>query len=169
MERLAYMYVRLLLLIETLLFTSSLALHMSVLIGARTAYSEYSLTLFRGTVIVGVLAGAFIKDGLQWMNQVKSCPEWMWRVALSLGGYVLLVGFLEALVRSGVSFSEHALTLSGLPLGIDAIYSCILYSALRPAYLNKSEVVDRARNSLIVIILGVIVFSAYSAGYLRHP
>lgn len=167
--RLAYAYVRLLLALEVLLFTASLLLHLSVVVGLKKPYDEYSAMLFRGTVIVGIPAGAFIKDGLRWLDQIKRCPKWMWRAALTLGGYGLLIAFVETTLLKDAPFFERSLTISGLPLGFDAVYSCVLYSVLWTGCLDKSEVINRARNSVIFVTLGVIVFFAYRAGYLHHP
>jgi hypothetical protein len=167
--RLAYAYVRLLLVLELLLFTGSLLLHLSVCMGARKPYAEYGLMLFRGTVIVGVPATAFIKDGLGWMDQIKSCPQWMWKAALILGVYGLFILCLQVVFPEGASISEQTLAVSGFPLGFDAIYLCMLYSVLWPHYLDKSEVSRRALHSVILVTLGIIAFLAYRAGYLRHP
>jgi hypothetical protein len=166
--RLAYAYVRLLLVLELLLFTGSLLLHLSVCIGAKRPYAEYGVILFRGMVIVGVPITAFIKDGLGWMGQIKSCPQWMWKAALILGAYGLFILCLQVIVPEGASISDQTLAVSGFPLGFDAIYLCILYSVLSTDYLAKSEVSRRALHSVILITLSVIVFLAYRAGYLRH-
>ena len=120
--------------------------------------------LFRGEVIVGILVIAFVKDGLRWMDQIKSCPKWMWRAALILGVY----GLFSSLLPYDPSISAPW-TMSGLPLGFDAISFCILYSVLGPGYLEKSEVVRRALHSIIMGTLIVIVCLAYRAGYLRQP
>jgi hypothetical protein len=165
----AYAYVRLLLALELLLFTASLLLHLSVFVGAKTPYAVYGVMLFRGTVIVGVAVTAFIKDGLTWMDQIKSCPRWMWKGALTLGVYGLLIVCLQMIFPQGPSLSDQSLTVSGFPLGFDAIYLCILYSVLWAGYLDKSEVLRRTLHSVILVALGVIGFAAYRAGYLHHP
>jgi hypothetical protein len=167
--RLTYIYVRSLLVLEVLLFAASLLLHLSVFIlGTNEAYAKYGLPLFRGTVIVGVPVIAFAKDGM-WKNQIKSCPKWMWKGALILGVYALLIACVQTIFSQGTSFSEQALTVSGFPLGFDAISLCILHSVLWSDYLEKSEVVRRATHSVAFVTLGVIVFLAYRAGYLHHP
>jgi hypothetical protein len=168
MTRFADAYVTVLLALEVLLFAASLLLHVSVLAGARKPYAEYGVTLFRMQVVVGFPIIAFIKDGLKWMDQIKSCPKWMWKSAVSLGLYGLFIFCLQVIFPEGRSISEQALTVSGVPLGFDAIYSCILYSVLYAGYLDKSEVVRRALGSVIFIVLGVITFLAYRAGYLRR-
>ena len=68
--RLAYAYVCFLLMLEALLFTASLLLHVSVYMGAKGA--EYGLMLVRGSVIVLFAVTPFIKDGLKWMDQIKN-------------------------------------------------------------------------------------------------
>jgi len=103
------------------------------------------------------------------MDQIKSCPTWMWKAALILGVYGLFILCLQAIFPQGTSISDQALTISGFPLGFDAISFCILYSVLRSGYLDKSEVVRRALHSVIFVALGVTAFLAYRAGYLHHP
>jgi hypothetical protein len=65
--RFGYAYVSLLLVLEFLLFISSLSLHLSVLLGTRRLFAEFGASLFRGTFIVGIPVIAFIKDSLRWM------------------------------------------------------------------------------------------------------
>ncbi len=166
--RLAYVYVRSLLLFEVLLFSASLLLHLSVFItGPNESYAKFGLPLFRATVIVGVPVIAFAKDGA-WKNQIKSCPKWMWKGALGLGVYAVLIAGAQTIFSEG-TFFEQALTVSGFPLGFDAISLCVLHSVLWSDYLEKSEVVRRAMHSVAFVTLGVIVFLAYRAGYLHHP
>jgi uncharacterized membrane protein YbhN (UPF0104 family) len=164
----AYAYVRFLLVLEVLLFALSLLLHLSVFLGRRGLFVEFGAVLFRGTCIVGIPVTAFIKDSLRWTAQLKTCPQWMWRTALTLGGYGLLLPCLQGIFPEGASFSEQALTISGFPLGFDAIALCIIYSALWSGYLTESEVVKGAGKSLLMVSLGFIAFLAYRAGYLHH-
>ncbi len=166
---LAYAYVRLLLVLEILLFVASLLLHMSVLIGAKVPFAEYGLILFRGTVIVAVPVAAFIKDSLRWTEQIKTCPRWIWMTALGLGLYGILTFCALAIsAPKGASLTDMALVLSGFPLGFDAISFCILYSVLWRGYLEGPEVVRRALHSVLFVAFGVTMFMAYRAGYLHH-
>jgi hypothetical protein len=167
--RLAYAYVRFLLVLEALLFTLSLLLHLSVLVGARGPFAELGAMLFRGTFTVGIPVFAFIKDGIRWRDQLKTCPGWMWKAALTLGVYGLVVLCLQAIFPEGASFSEQALAVSGFPLGFDAIALCIIYSVLWSGYLTKSEVAKGTGKSLLMVLFGLVAFLAYHAGYLRHP
>lgn len=167
--RFAYAYVRFLLVLEALLFVFSLLLHLNVLLGARGLFAEFGGILFSGTVIVGIPVIAFMKDSLRWMDQLKACPRWMWKIALALATYSLAVLCLQAVFPEGVSFSKQALTISSFPLGFEATSLCILYSVLWSGYLTKSEVVKGAGKSLLMVSLGLIAFLTYRAGYLRHP
>src|SRR5271170_6778832 len=142
--RLAYAYVRLLLALELLLLSGSLLVHLSVAIGTNKLYAAYGLILFRGAVIVGIPTVSFVKDSLKWKDQVKSCPEWMWKGSLMLGVYAIFITCLQAIFPAGDSFSEQTLTISGVPLAFEAISFCILYSVLRLGYQDKSEVIVRA-------------------------
>jgi hypothetical protein len=167
--RFAYTYVRLLLILEALLFALTLFLHLSVLLRASGLFAEFGAVSFRGAVIVWIAVSAFIKDGLRWTDQLKACPRWMWKTALVLGVYSLFVVCLQAIFPEGASFSEQALAVSGFPLGFNAIALCIIYSVLWSGYLTKSEVAQGAGKSLLMISLALIAFYAYRAGYLRHP
>jgi hypothetical protein len=168
-SRFAYAYISLLLVLESVLFISSLLLHLSVLLGTRGLFAESGAVLFRGTFIVGIPVIAFIKDSLRWRDQLRTCPTWMWKAALALGVYSLVVLCLQAFFPEGASFSEQALAVSGFPLGFDAIAFCIIYSVLWSGYLTKSDVAKGAGKSLLMVFLGIVAFLAYRAGYLRHP
>lgn len=167
--RLAFAYVRLLLALEILLFTASLLLHLSAILGFKKPCAAYGIILLIGTVIVGVPVTPFMKDGLEWKDQVKSCPEWMWKTAFTLAVYALLVACTQIIFPTGTSMADQTLAISGFPVGFDAIYICILYSVLWVRYLDKSEVIDRVRSSVILVIVGICAFLAHRAGYLRHP
>ena len=167
--RLACAYVRGLFVLEVLLFAASLLLHLSVFItGTNEAYVAFGLPLFRATVIVWIPMAVFIKDSLKWTDQIRSCPKWMWKTALAFGLYGIFIAVLQAVFPQGDSFSEQALTVSGFPLGFDAIALCILCSVLRSDCMEKSEVVRRATLSIVLATVGVILFLAYRAGYLHH-
>jgi hypothetical protein len=69
----------------------------------------------------------------------------------------------------GPSLFDRNLIVSGFPLAFDAISLCILSSVLWSGYLERAEVTRRAMYSAAIVSLGVAVFLAYRAGYLRHP
>jgi len=167
--RLAYASVRLLLFLEALLLAASFLLHATAILGAKGPCAAYGVTLLAGTIVVGIPATAFIKDGLRWKDQIKNCPAWMWKTALALGAYALFLLCLQVIFPEGPSMSDQTLVVSGFPLGFDGIYFCVLYSVLKTSYLEKSEVINRARNSALGITLGIVVFLAYRAGYLHPP
>jgi len=166
--RLAHAYVCLLFALEMLLFASSLLLHMSVLVGATQPFLVYGAMLYRGAIIVGVPITAFVRDGLKWPHQIKSCPKWMWRTAAILGVYCIAVAALQALL-SGSPFFEAPVVESCLPLGFDAISLCVLGSVLWSHYLSSSELIKRAVSSLMMIGVCAILLLAYRAGNLHHP
>jgi hypothetical protein len=166
--RLTYAYVGALFVLATLLFAASLLLHLSVFVtGTNEFYTRFGLLLFRATVIVGIAVMAFAKDE-RWKDQIKSCPQWMWKGALSLGAYTLLITCALTFVSRG-TFSDQALILSAIPLAFYAIFVCLLHSVLWTDYLQQSEVVSRAVHSVVFVTLGMIIFLAYRAGYLHHP
>lgn len=75
-----------------------------------------------------------------------------------LGVYSLLTAF----------FPDRVLTVSGFPLGFEAIWICILYSVLSKGYLERTVLVRRALHSVAMVDLGAVVFLAFRAGYLPN-
>jgi hypothetical protein len=159
--RLAYSYVRLLFILELLLFIASLSLHVSAMVGARVPSEQYILVLFRGTVLVGVQATAFMKDSVRWVDQIKRCPPWMWKVALTVMVYGLFIACLKVIFPGRDSLSDQIETVSVILLGFDAIYLCILYPVLWLDYLDKTEVIKRAIYALIFVSLTGVAFLAH--------
>jgi hypothetical protein len=166
---LAHVYLRFLLALLSLLSAASLLLHLTALFGAKWPSAAYGLPLFRATIVVGISVAPFIKDSFGWMDQIKSCPAWMWKAAVSLGVYALFVVCLRVVFPDGPSMADQTWVITGFPLGFDAINLCILYSVVRAGYLRESEIVSRARNSALVVAACIMVTPAYRAGYLPHP
>jgi hypothetical protein len=168
--RCAYVYVRLLLALAILLFAASLLMHLSVLMGAEGPYTDYGGILFAGAVIAGIPTAAFQKSANIWKNEIKTCPGWMRNTFVIFGVYGLVVLCLQLIIFSnGDPLPRQALTVSAIPLALNALSVCILYSNIRSGFVDKSELVRRARNSAIIAALGVTIFLAYRVGYLHHP
>ena len=169
--RIAVAYARVLFLLELLLFSASLLLHMSALLGAKKPFANYGLMLFPGAVIVGLPVMAFVKDSLRWVDQIKSCPKWMWKGALAFGVYGIFTLLLQVIFPEGSSIDDQTLAVSGFPLGFEGISICILYSVLWSGYLEERETVRRALHSISFVGVGIAAFLLYRAGYLgrlRH-
>ena len=156
-ERMAYAYVQLLFALELLFFALSLVLHVSVILGMKGPYAEYGAPLFGVSVLVGCSVPVFAKDG-RWKDQIKRCPKRMWRTALILGGYGLLM------VPIGVLSESWA--FSGASIAFDAISICLLYPVLWTDYLAPSEVKAKALRSAMFLALITAAFIANRAGYL---
>ena len=170
-SRIAVAYVRVLFLLELLLFAASLLLHMSALLGAKKPFANYGLMLFPAAVIVGLPVIAFVKDSLRWVDQIKSCPKWMWKGALAFGVYGVFTLLLQVIFPGGASIDDQTLAVTGFPSGFEAISVCILYSVLWSGYLQKRETVRRALHSISFVGVGIAAFLLYRAGYfgrLRH-
>lgn len=159
--RLARAYVRIILLLVAIHLSTSLVLHLSVWADQTKSYQGYSLILFRYGCVIWLIAGSFVKNSFKWMDQVKSCPTWLWLPALFLGLYpILLLSFRKA------SFGV-ALTVSGVVIGFDAISFCVLYPVIRSSYLKESEVVQRTLQSFVIVAICVAGYMAYQYGYLH--
>ncbi len=168
--RFAYVYVRLLLAFAMLLFAASLLMHLSVLTGAKGLYAEYGGLLFAGAVIAGIPTAAFQKSANTWKNEIKSCPGWMRNTFVIFGVYGLVVLCLQLIIfPNGDPLPRQALTVSAFPLALNALSVCILYSNIWSGFVDEPELVRRARNSAIIVALGVATFLAYRVGYLPHP
>lgn len=166
--RIAFLHVRLLLALSAMLFAVSLLLHVSVLMGADEPYARYGLSLFGATVFVAMSLPSFFKDSLRWVDQIKTCPKWMWKTSLGLGLYAMSTPLIQAVFPSGSSDNYMPIVFSGAPLAFDAISFCVLFSVLR-GYLGDSQVAKSSRNSVIFIVFVAAIFLAEHAGYLPHP
>lgn len=167
--RMAYGYVGVVFVFDILLLVASVMLHMGVLVlDAKQLCGRYGITLLTGTVVGGLLVAPFIKNGLMWVGQIKSCPRWMWRSALALGAYSLFVLCFQVIFPEGAVMSDQVLAVSAFPIGFDAIYFCVLYSVLSVGYLERREVIKRAAHSAVIAILGLLASLAYHRGYLDH-
>ena len=81
--------------------------------------------------------------------------------------YSLLIVSVQ-MFFSASPFVEQALTISGFPLAFDAISVCVLHSVLWADYLQKSELVRRALESIAFLIVIVVLFLGYRAGYFHR-
>jgi hypothetical protein len=168
--RLTNAYIRLLFALIVLLFVSSLILHVSVLMGREELYARFGAMLFTGTVIVVIPAGLFEKDRDFWENEFKSCPRWLRRTVVVFAAYGFVVLCFQLIViPNGEPISKQAMTVSAVPLSFDSIGLCVLYAVMWSDPLNESELVRRARNSVIAATLEVIVLLAHRGGHLLHP
>ena len=90
----------------------------------------------------------------------------MWKGALGLGVYSLLIACVQMFFSARPIVEQ--ITISGFPLAFDAIFVCILYSVLWADYLQKSELVLRTLESIASVILIVVLFLGYRAGYFHR-
>ena len=168
-ERFATVYVRLLLAIGILLLSLSFLLHINVLMGVKALPDGLGRVLWFATIIFNGSVTAFIKESVKWKDQIKSCPAWMRRAALTLAAYSLAVACLQVLFADGTSFFDVPVAPSGIPLGFDAISLCILYSVSYAGYLDNHEVIRATKSSLGITAVVLVIFWAFRAGYLKHP
>lgn len=169
--RIARAYLLLLLSAEFVLFALSLLLHTGAFLGRRNLITEFGPFLFRCAVLVGILSVPFVKDSLRWTHQIKKSPEWMWKSALTIGVYVIVVMCLQLLLfPQGSTLTDQTLVVSGFPLAFDAISICILWTALRSDFFKSEELAKRAGISVAGIALSIVAFIAYRAGvWPPHP
>jgi hypothetical protein len=147
-------------------FAASLSLHVSVLLGAREPFRQCGGLLFCASVILMLAAAAFIKEGLDWMNQIKSCPKWMWRTAVALWLYSFGTLALQAVLPQPGPLAEQPIVVSGCPTGLDAMFLCVIYSVLWGSYLDRPELIKRVGVSIAFVGVIILGFLAHRAGYL---
>ena len=159
--RLARWYALSLLMLEMSFLMASVLLHISVMLGTAKLYIEYGLWLFRGTILLAALVTPFVHDNLRCKEQIQKCPDWMWKGALILGIYVLLLVLQMVCFPQGSSLEDQHLLMSGSPLVFDLMAICILYSVLWRGYLETRELIRRFSHSLSILILGGTLLLLY--------
>jgi len=168
--RYTHAYVHFLLIIATSFLALSLLLHVSVLLGAKEPYAEYGKVLFLATIVLGIPTGFLQKDRNVWRNELRRCPTWMRRTAVTMGVYGLVILCLQfVIVPEAAPLLGHRLTISALPVSFDAMYVCILYSVAWSGLVDEPELLRRTRNSVIALMIVIIALLADRAGYLHHP
>jgi hypothetical protein len=168
--RLAGLYARLLMALAILLFTLSLLLHVSVLIGPRKPLSGFGVLLFVITIAAGNTATAFQKNRMSWKNEIRNCPVWMRGVFYSLAIYAALAACLQIFILpSGNTLSENASAVSAIPLSLNAFSACVLYSVIWSGTVDKPELARRARKSLMMGLMSIAVLYLFYLAYLHHP
>ncbi len=171
MARFANLYTRFLFALLILLSILTLVIHIGVLIGANEHYTVSINILFIGNLFVLFPIFSLAKDRNIWGNEFKSCPRWMQIAVVIFAVYGLVVSFIGVVIvrGGGLPFREGTLPISAFFVGFDAISMCIPYSLLWASPIEQSELIRRARISVIAATLAVIVFSVYRAGYLHRP
>jgi hypothetical protein len=91
--RLAYAYVSLLIIFELSTIVLMAALHVIVIVGVTAPCTGCGAILFNVSLVLGFPAAAFLRYSHEWMKRIKSCPAWMWKTALGLGAYSLVLPF----------------------------------------------------------------------------
>jgi hypothetical protein len=152
-RRIAFAYAWLLFSAEVVLLSCSLSLHIGVLLGFDTPYLKVENVLNIAMMALFIPTCAFVKNSLRWVQQIKTCPDWMWRTALLTGGYGLFVFLLQMFVFPNEgNLEDQTLATSGFILGFEAIPACILYSLLRSEQIEASELMRRSRNSVLIVV-----------------
>jgi hypothetical protein len=127
--------------------------------GVKETDAGCGVVLFRGTVILGFLSSAFMRDSVRWVEQIKRCPRWMRNSLLAVGAYAVFVFCLQAVFPEG-NGPYQILTVTGVLLVFDTLYLCILYPVLWLDYLDESELRKRSMYSIIFLSVIVLFFIA---------
>jgi hypothetical protein len=164
--RLANVYVRLVFALSILAFVSTLAFHISVLIGANPRHPEIGKLLEIGNMYAMVPIIFFAKDRNVWSNEFKSCPLWMREVVAVFAIYGFVAGLVGVALAPGDGAPlNESMQTSSFFTGFDAVAICIPYSVIWAAPLDCPELIKRARNSFIAVVLIVIVSTAWHVGF----
>ena len=148
-------YIQALLVAEVILLLASIAIHLSVLAGTEAAYEKYRGALGTAVIVICGPPFAFKRKGVGLIAQIRSCPHWMWKSAVTIAAYGLLT-LLSFVIFPSSSLFASSLVGSGFLLGFEAVPICILYSALWRLRLDGSEFVTNAGISLLFIGFGIV-------------
>jgi hypothetical protein len=151
-RRIAIGYAWLLFSLEAMLLFFTLLLHVGVLLGFEDPYRKMQNALYIAMLTLFVPIAAFVGESWKWLQQVKTCPDWMWKLALILAGYGIFAFCLQMfLFANGPNPQDQTLATSGFILGFEAISACIMFSSLRTEKIEISEFMRRSRNSVLFI------------------
>ena len=139
---------------EATLLTSFVLVHLLVVAGNDSIYEVYHGVLMRAVLVVGIPTIGFKSRSVGFLTQIRSCPKWMWRTAVGIAMYGMLT---FALLFSPMD-ERHlsAWVGSAFPLGFEAVPICILYSALSASRNEETWIIERARVSVLFLILGFL-------------
>jgi hypothetical protein len=167
LDRIARAWLRLLLAVGLALLGGSLLLNVMVLclVDIGDAWKPVGY----GILFLGAATAPFIRESWRWMDQIKACPRWMWVTAIGVAIYGLAAAFLQFTFPVGSHFEDQTLAFSAFPLGFEAIDICILYTALRTNFLERTSLPRCAGFSLGLIALTCLMFIAVREGWLPHP
>jgi hypothetical protein len=167
--RLARVYAYAVLLLSLLLLIWSLLTHIYALCGYPGPYLVFGRGLVATSIAATFSSIPFCKDRIWWSRQIKLCPKWMWRSALGIGMYQLVLLTVKFfLLPSGDPIADKTLVFSAWPMAFFAISFCIVYSALFASNSIGIDLTKRARTSAICAAVCVCLFVANRAGYISH-
>jgi len=165
--RLAHAYARALFVLNILFFNLSILLYVCVLSDASWAASPFAKLITAGAFIAGLPIFAFLKNGMNWVREIKNCRAWMWRGVLGCGAFALLNFCLLVFVFP--SGNPEGLMQPAHRMGIGGISVCVLYTALWSGTVDDAGLTKMARNSVLFLSFVAATFLAYHAGFLHHP
>lgn len=157
--RLARIYLATVLTIGVLLLVCVLMVHLSVWMGNEQLCARFSDKLFISVFIFAFVSTALCKERNVWKNEFKACPRWAKISAIVLLVYALLVVVFQVFLFNLVD----ALVISVLPLILEAISLCLIYSIWQ-ANLPDAEIVKRSGISL-AFGTGIFLILMYRAQF----
>jgi len=160
-------YVYLILIVVTLSLVASVLLHLGASTGTLYALREHDRTVFAGALIAAFPALGLAKERNVWKNEFKDCRWWLRDIASASFVYSLIIMILAIAIRSdGTPLANDVEASSALMVMFNLMSLCIVYSVLWSSNLTGSELIRRARTSvLFVLVVGALFFASY-AGYL---
>jgi hypothetical protein len=169
MAKLARVYVVALFVLELLLITASLLLHISVWTGKPRIYAQSGQSVLLGAFLACFPAAIFAKDRNIWRNEFKSCPPWVRVLTLTCVLYGITIALIQMVFFSIVQDPDGLFILSAIMLVIGSISLCVLYSVLWRNAFRDAELVKRSSISFVVAVAAIAMFAADRAGYLQRP
>jgi hypothetical protein len=167
LARIARAYIYLILITETLSLAASVLLHVGASTGTFHTLTEHSGTVFAGALIAVFPALSLAKERNIWKNEFKDCAWWLHYLASASFVYALVIMILAIVTRSdGTPLANDVEASSAFMVMFNLMSLCIVYSILWSGNLTRSQLIQRARTSvLFTLAVGVFFFASY-AGYL---
>ena len=164
---LARTYVGVLFALVALILGGSLLVNVSVLVGAIGQSNRLSEVLLITSLFATFAGCSIAKERNIWRNEFKSCPKWLRGGVIVLAAYGYIVALAQVFfLEGGNAVLENTVSASAFTLGFNGIAFCIVYSVLFSGALNEAELVRRARNSLIALLVVLTLIIVSRSGHL---
>jgi hypothetical protein len=164
---LARAYILLLFSLVCLILGMTLVVNVSVIVGMLGQNERLSEVLLIASIGAIFAACSMAKERNIWRNEFRSCPRWLQGAVIAVAVYGYIVALAQVFfLEGGNAVLENTVSASAFTLGFDGIAFCVLYSVLFSGTLNDAELIRRARNSVIMMLVVSIFVIVSRNGHL---